>query len=274
MLRGKIIKGITTAAIFIALEVAALTMLNSNGTIQQTWFARIGQGFMGWVWGTTQTISDYFSLAEQNDALALENHRLYLKLVEKDNEIQLDTLNALLPAKDTMDGFHYISSKIRKISNNSQHNYMILDKGSNDGVEVGYGVITVNGVIGIVDAVSENFSYARSFKNHQMSISSRLGREGMVGTMSWDGTSTNKAILKEIPHHIQDFEGDTIYTSGYSAIFPAGIPLGTAGGSKIVNGSTYEIDVTLFEDFNAIRYAIIVGNLGNEEISNLENSVQ
>ena len=274
MLRGKLIKGITTAAIFIALEMAALTMLNSDGSIQQTWFARIGQGFMGWVWGTTQTISDYFSLADQNDALAQENYELYLKLAGRENEAQRDSLAALLPTKDTIDGFYYIATKIRKISNNSQHNYMILDKGSNDGVENGYGVITVNGAIGIIDAVSENFSFARSFKNHQMSISSRLGREGMVGTMSWDGTSSNKAILKEIPHHIQNFQGDTVYTSGYSAIFPAGIPLGTAGTSKIVNGSTYEIEVTLFEDFNAIRHAIIVGNLGNDEISKLEKDAQ
>jgi rod shape-determining protein MreC len=274
LLRGKLIKSITTAAIFIALEVAALTMLNNNGTIQQTWFARIGQGFMGWVWGTTQTISDYFSLADQNDALARENHELYMKLVGKENEAQRDSLAALLPTKDTIDGFHYMSSKIRKISNNSQHNYMILDKGSNDGVKTGYGVITVNGVIGIIDTVSENFSYARSFKNHQMSISSRLGREGMVGRLRWDGASTNKAILREIPHHIQNFQGDTVYTSGYSGKFPAGIPLGTAGSATIVNGSTYEIEVTLFEDFNAIRYAIIVGNLGNDEISNLEKTVQ
>ena len=175
---------------------------------------------------------------------------------------------------DTIDGYYYIPSKIRKISNNSQHNYIILDKGSDNGVEKGFGVITMNGAIGIIDAVSENYSYARSFKNHKMNLSTRLGKDGAVGTMRWDGTSRNKAILREIPHHIQDFAGDTVYTSGYSAIFPAGIPLGTAGKAKIVNGSTYEIEVTLFEDFNSLRYAIIVGNIGNDEIRTLEKKAQ
>lgn len=249
-------------------------MLNNNGVAQQTWFARIGQGFMGWVWGMSQTISDYFSLAEQNEALAKENHELYLRLVGKENEASRDSLAALLPARDTIDGFYYIASKIRKISNNSQHNYIILDKGSNDGVRTGYGVITPKGAIGIIDAVSENYSYARSFKNHKMKIHARLGRNGNTGTMNWDGTSRNKAILKEIPHHIQNFQGDTVYTSGKSAIYPAGIPLGTAGKAKIVNGSTYEIEVTLFEDFNSIRYAIIVGNLGKDEISTLEKQMR
>ena len=249
-------------------------MLNNNGAAQQTWFARIGQGFMGWVWGTSQTISDYFSLADQNRALAKENHDLYLRLTGQENEEIRDSLAALIPSKDTIDGFYYIASQISKISNNSQHNYIILNKGSKAGVETGFGVITTKGAIGIIDAVSENYSYARSFKNHKMKISARLGREGNVGTMSWDGTSRNKAILKEIPHHIQNFQGDTVYTSGYSAIFPAGIPLGAAGKAKIVNGSTYEIEVTLFEDFNSIRYAIIVGNIGKDEISTLEKQMQ
>lgn len=274
MQKGKFIKNLSTAVIFIVLEVAALGILNYNGTLQQTWFARIGHGFMGSVWGMTQSISDYFSLADQNEALAKENARLYLLLVGKEEEALQDSLAAMVPDCDTIDGFHYIPTKIRKISNNSQHNYIILDKGSDDGVENGYGIITAKGAIGIIDAVSENYSYARSFKNHQMSISARLGRNGAVGTMNWDGVSRNKAILKEIPHHIQINLGDTVYTSGYSAIFPAGIPLGTTGRTKIVNGSTYEVEVTLFEDFNSLRYAIIVGFADNDEVHNLEKQMQ
>ena len=55
-----------------------------------------------------------------------------------------------------------------KISTNTQHNYFILDKGSADGVTSGSGVITPNGAIGIIDAVSENYSYAISFQNHNI----------------------------------------------------------------------------------------------------------
>ena len=64
--------------------------------------------------------------------------------------------------------------------------------------------------------------------------------------------------------------GDTVYTSGHSSIFPADIPLGTAGKAKIVNGATYEIEVTLFEDFAALRHVTIVENLGRDEMKTLE----
>ena len=274
MRKGKLIYYISTAAIFIILEVAALGMLNYNGPLQRTWFGKAGQGFMGWIWGMSQSVSDYFSLREQNDALAEENYRLTVLMGMQRDSLFRDSLARMIPQNTEAGDFIYTSAAISKISNNSQHNYMILDKGSSDGIEEGFGVITAKGVIGIVDAVSENYSYAISFKNHNMSISARLREDGPVGTMSWDGRSGNRALLREIPHHIEHAQGDTVYTSGYSAIFPQGIPLGTTGSSRIVNGSTYEMEVTLFEDFGALRYAIIVGNMGNDEINGLEEQAQ
>lgn len=270
MKKGNLIYYVITAAIFIILEVAALSMLASSGEIQKTWFGKAGQGFMGWIWGGTQKISDYFSLREQNEMLAAENDRLTLLLGKQRDSLFRDTLDRMVLPGNEAGGFTYIPAGISKISSNSQHNYMILDKGSAHGVEEGYGVITAKGAVGIIDAVSENYSFARSFRNHQMSISARLGKEGSVGTMVWDGTSKNKALLKEIPHHIELAPGDTVYTSGYSSIFPADIPLGTTGESRIVNGATYEIRITLLEDLESLRYAIIVGNLGHDEITSLE----
>jgi rod shape-determining protein MreC len=272
--KGNFIHHLINAAIFIVLEVAALNMLRNNSPLQDTWFAKGGHTVMGTIFGWNLDIKEYFTLRKRNDQLALENFELAARLAELEDFIADSTHQSLLPSDGIVNGYRYIPATIEKISNNSQHNYIILDKGSNSGVETGFGVITRNGAIGIIDAVSENYSYARSFKNHKMNLSSRLGKDGAVGTMRWDGMSRNKAVLREIPHHIQDFAGDTVYTSGYSAIFPAGIPLGTAGKGKIVNGSTYEIEVSLFEDFNSLRYAIIVGNVGNDEISQLEKQAQ
>ncbi len=80
------------------------------------------------------------------------------------------------------------------------------------------------------------------------------------------GKSTNGAILKEIPLQYKYSPGDTIYTSGHSLVFPPDIPLGTAGKAKIVNGSTNEIQVTLFQEFKAIRYVTIVHNDSFNEV--------
>ena len=270
MRKGNIIGNLINAAIFILLEIAALSMLNNNSQLQRMWFSKGTQAFMGAVWGGTQSIKDYFSLRKANDALALENFELRTRLARLESEVG-DSMRDSIPESANMAGaFRFIPANIMKISNNTQHNYLIIGKGSRDSVTVGSGVITGKGAIGVIDAVSENYAYARSFRNFGMSISARIGKSGSVGPMEWDGRSRNKAILKEIPHHVEFHEGDTVYTSGYSSIFPPDIPLGITGEAKIVNGATYEIGVTLFEDFGALRYVTVVDNTGREEMNTIE----
>ena len=241
-------------------------MLRNNSALQATWFSTGAQNFMGAIWGGTQSVMEYFALKKANDGLAQENETLKLRVSELETVISRNGHEEF----DIFEGYTMIPAEIVKISNNTQHNYIIIGKGSEDGVKEGSGVITGKGALGVIDAVSPNFSYARSFKNHDMSISARLGREGSVGPMTWDGKSSSGAILSEIPHHMPFEIGDTVYTSGYSSIFPPDIPLGTVGKSKIVNGATYQIEVHLFEDFGALRYVILVNQNGKEEIKTLE----
>ena len=270
MRKGNIIEKLINAAIFILLEVAALSMLSHNSQLQRTWFANGSQAFMGAVWGGTQAIKDYFSLKKANDALAQENFELRTALARYEETAAREREDSIAIKPGTAGNFRFIPATIAKISNNTQHNYIIIGKGSKDGIREGSGVVTGKGAVGVIDAVSEHYSYARSFRNFGMSISSRIGKSGSVGPLEWDGRSRNKAILKEIPHHVEFHEGDTVYTSGYSSIFPPDIPLGTVGESKIVNGATYEISVELFEDFGALRYVTIVDNTAQEEMQTLE----
>lgn len=263
----KILTAMVNAAIFIILEVAALSMLRNNAVLQDTWISKGIHAFHATVWGGTEQIKYYFSLKKANDELAAENFmlnkelRFYKELAEKQMR---DTL-----LSEPSESFSYIPASIAKISNNKQHNYIILDKGSDDGIKPQSGIITSHGVIGIVDAVSRHYSYAISFRNSDMTVSARIGLEGPVGTMKWDGYSSNGALLNEIPHHIELNPGDTVYTSGFSSVFPRDIPIGTLGESRLVNGATYEIRINLFEDFNALKYVTVVQNEGKDEIDSL-----
>ena len=107
--------------------------------------------------------------------------------------------------------------------------------------------------------------------NSGVSISARLGNEGAIGPLVWDGISSDGAILKEIPLQYKFAPGDTVWTSGFSSIFPADIPLGVAGESRIVNGAVNEIKVKLFQSFSALRFVTIAVNNGRDEILFLES---
>ena len=119
MRKGNLIQNLINAAIFIALEVAALTMLNNNSQLQQAWFSQGSHAFMATVWGAGQNIKDYFSLRKVNDALALENHELRTELArlgELTGSTHHDTFNV---PSDVVGNFKFTPASIVKISNNT-----------------------------------------------------------------------------------------------------------------------------------------------------------
>ncbi len=259
---------IANAAIFIILEIAALGLLVHNGELQNLWISRGLQATQAYFFGKIENIGRYFSLRKQNDMLALKNFRLEQELRRYRHLSGIQ--NQENPDSNIIGNFVYLPATIVKLSRNTQHNYMILDKGYEDGITNRSGVITDKGVIGIIDAVSRHYSYAIIFTNTDMHVSARVGHEGPIGPMEWDGISTNGGILREIPHHIPVENGDTVFTSGFSSMFPADIPIGIARDKKLVNGATYDIRTELFEDFSALKYVTVVKNLDTAEIELLE----
>lgn len=270
--RGNIFLIILNTAVFISLEIAALSMLRNSSTVQNFFVTKALQGVTGKVWGCTESISRYFSLSRENKKLTEDIFELNRRISLLERQLESAKLDSLSRKRLSMisDKFGFMPAPVVKNSLNKQHNYLILGKGSDDGVKPQTGVITNNGVIGIVDAVNRHYSYAISFLNAEFSVSARIGNDGAAGPMCWDGKHNDSAVLKEIPLQYKFEPGDTVYTSGYSSIFPPDIPLGVTGERKIVNGATYEVSVELFVDFSALRYVTLVTNKELAEIESLE----
>ena len=125
----KLIPTIIAAAIFIILEVAALNMLRNNSALQGIWVSKGAHKVMSVLWGGSESIKYYFSLKKQNEALAEENFRL---------SEQLSRYSKVTAKPDStfvkVEGFSYIPAEVIKVSRNKQHNYMIINKGYEDGV--------------------------------------------------------------------------------------------------------------------------------------------
>ena len=266
MRRRSWIPALINLAVFIILEAACVHFMSRNGELQREWFASGAHAVTGTVGGWTQSVGEYFSLRCTNRQLAEENAMLMAELSrtrEMLQEARIDTMKY----GSSLRGFEYIPAEVVRVSRSKQHNYIIINRGFEDGIKEKSGVITSAGVVGIVEAVSAHHSFAFSFLNSDISISARLGGEqGAVGPLVWDGRHSNRAVLKEIPLQYKFAPGDTVFTSGHSLMFPADIPLGTVGEARMVNGATNEIQVTLFQDFKSIRYVSIVHNKSLQEI--------
>ena len=270
MPRRDTVYNIVCAAVFILMEVAAFALVSNSGRLRSAWVTKAANTVRAALWGVGEDIGRYFSLSRENQNLAFENLQLHMALMSGIKEEEEQKADSLATTFEGYGCFSFTPANIVKMSRNSQHNYIILDKGYEDGVQEQSGIITPYGVVGIVDAVGKHFSYGISFLNKDLSVSARLGRDGIAGPLEWKGSDMHTALLNDIPLHYEVTPGDTVWTSGYSSLFPAGIPLGTAGEVNTIGGTTHQVTVTLFQDFYALRTVIIAGNTGRDEIQELE----
>ena len=260
--------------LFIAIEAICIAMASNNGIVQQFTVAGKVRDFQAMFWNAGNNIKAYSrlklvnsDLAAQNQSLMEENMKLRQHISEIKGEALADTMSANGFLSDT--SFHYDWAKVIKNSSNTPHNYIIINKGKNQGITEDMGVITPKGVVGIIRAVGNNHAYILSFLNRKQQISAKLGDNNTFGPLSWDGNSVEYATLNEIPQHVTVAAGDTIYTSGYSSFFPPNIPIGTAESSRIVNGMHRSVKVKLLQDFRLLDYVIVVKNNHFKEIEEL-----
>jgi rod shape-determining protein MreC len=88
----------------------------------------------------------------------------------------------------------------------------------------------------------------------------------------WDGKSPRFAVLEELPRHVEFAVGDTIITSGFSAVFPEGIPVGSVVEQMRdeADDNFYSLRVLLFTDFSTLSTVRIIENFNKDELEAVE----
>lgn len=212
----------------------------------------------------------HFSYARENTRLAEENARLRALLSRDDKQndgataLSADTMRAL-PAGMP---YSYIAASIVKNSYRARKNYIVLDKGSRDGVEVDDGVVTEYGVLGIVVQVTPHYSVCRSLLHTDSYVSARFKKNDYFGTVDWDGQDRRYVHLINIPRQAEISVGDTVVTDRRSTLFPEGLLIGTVESARVGDQSdNYEIRVRLAEDFAALRHVYILRYRYRDELN-------
>ncbi len=253
--------------LFILLEVLAIWLLVENNSPQGAAFFNSSNVVAGSILETQSDIRDFFSLAEANEALVRENSRLLEQL--KSLNIEPDSiefnLDSTLSAQFEFKGARVISNSLR-----FSQNHITLNKGSVDGLKPGMGIFNEAGVVGRIKSVSKNYSVGISLLNRDLLISSIIKSTGDFGSINWDGVDSQKAKLLYVPRHVVAQVGDTVVTSGYSAVFPRNINIGVI--SSVVQSSDpnyLDIEVALTTDFSKISYVYLVENTQAIELDSL-----
>lgn len=255
--------------LFILLMTISILLLVQNNYYHHTIVINSTSHLTGTIHSLAGSVSDYFKLKAVNRALAEENARLLSRMPE--SYLYIGTKNPFpVDSGDLIRQFDYIAARVISNSVNRRNNYLVLDKGSIQGIRPGMAVIAPGGVVGQVIDVSGHFSLVMSLLNSQSKISAKLKNSNHVGSLWWDGINYRRARLIDIPSHARPVKGDTIVTSGYSQIFPEGIPVGYVHDVFIESGASfYDLEVDLAVDLNKITYVYVVKNLLRDELKSL-----
>lgn len=255
--------------LFLLFETISFFLLvNYNHHHNQT-FVNSSSKFAAGVLEISSNFTDYFSLKRANEELSREN--AFLRTQLPDNTITLDESAFLNHRTEDSVQYFYRPAKVINNSINKFHNYITINKGSNHGIQPEMGVISARGLVGVVRHVSPNYATVISVLNTQLKISARLRETNHFGSLEWDGRSYQHVILNEIPAHAKVSVGDAVVTSGYSALFPEGILIGTIDDFELNEGEGfYVIRVKLSIDFKSLTYIETVERITRAEQQELE----
>jgi len=254
--------------IFLVMEILSFTILVQYNRFHRAGFLNITRNIQGFTYSRLGNLKNYLYLRKINQQLVNENNLLLNQL----DHYKQSMANNPMMTGDSLPGrkYTYIPAKVLNNSVTRQYNFITLNKGRNHGINPEMAVVSPNGVVGVVYAVSGNFSTVISLLNRDFRISAKIKRNDYYGSLSWTGTDHYTAILSEIPYHVDVRVGDTIVTSGYSAIFPEGILIGVISDFDIEESNFYRVEVKLSVNFKNLVYVNILRNMLRKEQIDLE----
>ena len=224
----------------------------------------------GGIYNSVNDISSYLNLKSQNQLLAEENNKLHTLLYNTKTRINFSYIDST----SFNSNYKFKHANVIKNSYATTTNFLTINSGKNDSIKQDLGVISSNGIIGIIDKTSKNYATVLSILNTTSKISAQLKKTNHFGTLTWDGKQPEYIQLIDIAKIAPVKIGDTIITSGRSSIFPKGINIGTIAGFKLDKVENYyNIKVKLFNDMTNLEHIYIIENIDSREIFNLENGL-
>lgn len=263
--------------LFLLFEGVSLIFIVQFNSFQKSRFVNFSRNISGYVFEETSRLRDYLGLREQNEALIAENVRLRNEIDKQPKYIYLtsiDSINFDTLRESSVRGYSYFPARVINNSVSRQYNVMTINRGQNQGVHSDMGVISENGVAGIISEASGNFATVIPIINRNFRLSAKIEKNNYFGIIEWDGRNPQIVNLREIPVHVELEDGDTILTSGYSSIFPEGILVGTIDSHSYEGGNYYQIDVRLATDFRKLQHINVIKNLYRDEQIKLESNIK
>jgi len=258
--------------LFLALELLALGLFIRNHAYPQSTFLNTRRATIGAALETRSRWIDYFGLREQNIRLNLENNRLRNAL--RSNYAELYTRQDTVIDTVLHRQYRYREAEVVKLTHHKANNYITLNRGSIHGLKPGMGIVSDQGIVGVVRSVSPHFASGHTVLHSRFSTSGAL-KSGLYGNVRWGGGRSRDAEIVDLPDQAGAAPGDTVFTTEFSGIFPEGIPIGIVRTlDRTDDGLFVKARIELLTDFTRLKHVQVIENMLWTERLQLETLVE
>jgi rod shape-determining protein MreC len=246
--------------------LAPLSRLFLNPVVSaQTWIATRYQALQDFV----SSPSDVTSLRQRNAELEAEVARLQTQIIELQSQIQeVQVLSALLDFARAHPENTFVSATVIGRDPSPFIQYVNINRGSDDGLRRGMPVVTHQGLVGRIAAVTASAARVQLITDPISSINVRLEPSQAEAVII--GQITGEIALDMIPIEANLQPGDLVLTSGYGGGYPADILIGQVSG---VRKRDYELfqtaSVQPAVDFTQLRIVMVITNFNQADLGPL-----
>src|SRR5690554_7977976 len=171
--------------VFTILQILALSSFFSVMSFPRTKFFNSSAAITGTLLSWERNIIKYIYLDEANERLQAQNIEREKRI--PDNFISVDTKTAII--NDTIQklSFERTPATVISSSHSFTNSYFTINAGSLKGVERKMGVVSSQGIVGIVYDVSRHYAIVKSVLTSDINISAYIDGTDAYGIIKYDG---------------------------------------------------------------------------------------
>ena len=231
----------------------------------QTWLAKRYQAVQSLI----NQPKDVTTLRQQNSQLEAENSRLQVQIVELQQQVtEAELLSTLVDYERRHVENQYTAASVIARDVSPFMHYVIIDRGSDDGLRKGMPVITQQGLVGSIAAVTAGAARVQLINDTGSSINVLLQQSGEEAVLN--GQITGEIELDMIRQNATIQPGDLVMTSGLGGNYPANIVIGQVVTIRNEASALFQTaSVQPAVDFSQLVIVLIIINFQPVDISPL-----
>lgn len=212
---------------------------------------------------------DVQSLRDENATLKNEVSQLQAEILQLNQQLaESEILYALLDYAREAPSNKYVAASVIGKDPSPFLKYIILDHGSDDGIRKGMPVVTQQGLVGKIDAVTATAARVQLISDPGSVVNVRL--EESVTEAQVVGSVTGDLSLEMVGSSVTLNEGELAITSGLGGSFPANILVGQILSIDVQENALFQhASIQPAVDFATLKAVLIITNFIPVEIQPL-----